>query len=51
MGRENKPSIRRMPPTNSRVETKGAVKPGNGMLRLAKNPVIFTKLCNLPHPV
>src|ERR1700756_3995089 len=50
-GRENKPSIRKIPPTNSRVETKGAAKPGNGILRLAKNPVIFAKLCTFPHPV
>ena len=49
--RENQPNIRRIPPTNSRVETKGAVKLGNGILRLAKNPVIFTRLCNFPHPV
>jgi hypothetical protein len=48
---EKRPNIRRIPPTNSKVEMAGAVKPGASTFRLAKNPVIFARLWSFPHPV
>jgi hypothetical protein len=33
----------RIPPTNSSDAMNGALKPGNGILRLAKKPVIFAR--------